>query len=153
MGGCQTVLWIGTLARSDRTNLAPCSRVRLEKRYPVSDSKAKKYTLIGGTSPYGTYIAVPPPPGQSHVQCFVFSKKIKYFVVVAASFSKSYVFVCLHETGVTENDNVFKFFHFGERFQIFPESPKTIPSFSSFPCKQEAKTEKYFCGFVDSGLV
>ena len=23
-----------------------------------------------------------------------------------------------------------------------------IPSFSLFPCKQEAKTEKYFCGFL-----
>ena len=93
-------------------------------------------------------------PAQSHAKSFVFSKKkFKYFVVVAASFSKSSVFVCLHETGVTKNDIVFKFFHFGERFQIFPESPKTIPSFSSFPCKQEAKTEKYFCGFVDFGLV
>ena len=92
-------------------------------------------------------------PAQSHAQSFVFSKKIKYFVVVAASFSKSSVFVCLHETGVIENEIVFKFFHFGERFQIFPESPKTIPSFSSFPCKQEAKMENYFCGFVDSGLV
>ena len=92
-------------------------------------------------------------PAQSHVQSFVCSKKFKYFLLVVASFSKSSVFVCLHETGVTENDIVFKFFHFGERFQIFPESPKTIPSFSSFPCKQEAKTEKYFCGFVDSSLV
>ena len=62
MGGCQTVPWIGILARSDRTNLAPCFRVRLEKRHPASDSTAKKYTLIGGTSPYGTYMALPPPP-------------------------------------------------------------------------------------------
>ena len=81
------------------------------------------------------------------------AKNFKYFVVVAASFSKSSVFVCLHEIGVTENDIVSQFFHFGERFQIFPESPKTIPSFSSFSCKQEAKTERYFCGFVDSGLM
>ena len=44
------------MARSDRTNLAPYFRVRLEKRHPVSDSKVKKYTLIGGTSPYGTHI-------------------------------------------------------------------------------------------------
>ena len=43
--------------------MEPCFRVRLEKRHPVSDSKAKKYTLIGGTSPYGTYMALPPPPG------------------------------------------------------------------------------------------
>ena len=64
MGGCQTVLRIGVLARSDHTNLAPCFRVRLEKRHPVSDSKAKKYTLIGGTSPYGTYMALPLPPGR-----------------------------------------------------------------------------------------
>ena len=62
MGGCQTVLRIGTLTLSDRTNFAPCFRVRLEKRHPVSDSKGKKYTLIGGTSPYGTYTALPPPP-------------------------------------------------------------------------------------------
>ena len=61
--GYQTVLWIGTLARIDLTNFAPCFRVRLEKRHPVSDSKAKKYTLIGGTSPYGTYMTLPPPPG------------------------------------------------------------------------------------------
>ena len=67
MGGCQTVLWIGTLARSDRTNLAPCFRVRLEKRHPVSDSKAKKHTLISGTSPYGTYMALPPPPPPGRV--------------------------------------------------------------------------------------
>ena len=57
------MLGIGTLARSDRTNLAACVRVRLEKRHPVSDSKAEKYTLIGGTSPYGIYMALPPPPG------------------------------------------------------------------------------------------
>ena len=43
------------------TNLAPCFRVRLEKRHPVSDSKAKKYTLVGGTSPYGTHMALSPP--------------------------------------------------------------------------------------------
>ena len=60
MGECQTVLWIGTLARIDLTNLAPCFRVRLGKRHPVSDSKAKKYTLISGTSPYGAYMALPP---------------------------------------------------------------------------------------------
>ena len=52
----------GTMTRSDGTNLAPCFRVRLEKRHPVSDSKAKKYTLIGGTPPSGTYMALPPPP-------------------------------------------------------------------------------------------
>ena len=51
------------LARIDLRNLAPCFGVRLEKRHPVSDSKAKKNTLIGGTSPYGTYMALPPPPG------------------------------------------------------------------------------------------
>ena len=43
-------------------------------------------------------------PAQSHAPSFVFSKKFKYFVVVAASFSKGSVFVCLHETAVTEND-------------------------------------------------
>ena len=46
---------MGTLAQSNCTNLASCFRVRIEKRHPVSDSKAKKYTLIGGTAPYGTY--------------------------------------------------------------------------------------------------
>ena len=33
-------------------------RVRLEKRHPVSDSKAKRHTLISGTSPYGTYMVL-----------------------------------------------------------------------------------------------
>ena len=66
MGGCQTVLWIGTLARSDRTNLAPCFRVMLEKRRPVSDSKAKSIPWWAARLRMAHIWHNPPPPGTWH---------------------------------------------------------------------------------------
>ena len=76
MGGCQTVLWIGTLARSDRTNLAPCFRVMLEKRRPVSDSKAKSIPWWAARLRMAHIWHYPPPGNVAH--CFNLLHNVRY---------------------------------------------------------------------------
>ena len=79
-----------TWAWSDRTNLAPCFIVRFEKRHPVSDSKAKKYTLIGGTSPYGTYMALHPREANPPNHIFHFILVLLFYGSTKKTVSRSY---------------------------------------------------------------